>query len=91
MVRKENVRFPDNVDALPPSVGKRVNDGDIRQMALSGSLWENMVAAFDGPIVWLLEGPRPILYNSLSDFTLFCLLTRDDCLMTAYSAKFRQI
>ena len=37
MVRKENVRFPDNVDALPPSVGKRVNDGDIRQMALSGS------------------------------------------------------
>ena len=30
-----------------------------------GNFSKTVIAAFAGPIVWELEGPRPILYNSL--------------------------
>ena len=44
--------------------------------AASGCLAKKISAAFRGPMVWLLEGPVPIRYNSLIDFIcalfMFC-------------------
>ena len=38
--------------------------------AASRCLPKNNLAALLGPIVWLLDGPLPILYNSLKDFII---------------------
>ena len=37
-------------------------------MSYMGTSLEKIGAALIGPIVWLLDGPRPILNNSLRDF-----------------------
>lgn len=40
---------------------------------VSGCLAANISAALRGPIVWLLEGPRPIRYSSRMDFMVLMI------------------
>ena len=53
----------------------------------SGCRPAKSLAALFGPIVWLLDGPLPILYISLSDFMIL-VLTIDYLDFTALMAHF---